>query len=162
MGEWNRSTRKMVIDEIQPEYWNAIQEHNEAYNLKLDLSDYLICIETISSKKKKKLFGGGIPNQTIQVSIIFSKWLVIVAQGDKSDSLGVLSIQLKDAIARDYKDDPGYKLIPDTGVSVTGTFTGRVGMQGSSDISSFIALGEEPAAGEFKEILFETIANAKK
>ena len=162
MGEWNRSTRKMVIDEIQPEYWIAIQEYNEAYNLKLDLSDYLICIETISSKKKKKLFGGGIPNQTIQVSIIFSKWLVIVAQGDKSDSLGVLSIQLKDAIARDYKDDPRYKLIPDTGVSVTGTFTGRVGMQGSSDISSFIALGEEPAAGEFKEILFETIANAKK
>ena len=59
MGDWNRSTKKMIIDEIQPEYWNAIQEHNEAYNLKLDFSDYLICVQTVSSKKKKKLFGGG-------------------------------------------------------------------------------------------------------
>jgi len=89
-------------------------------------------------------------------------WLVLAAQGDKPDSPGVLSVQLKDAIAKDYKDDPGYKLIPDTGVNVTGLFTGRVGMHGSSHITSFIAFGEEPAAGEFNELLFETIANAKK
>lgn len=162
MGDWNRSTRKMLIDEIQPEYMNSIQEHNEAYNLKLDFSDYLTCIETNSTKKKKKLFGGGMPNQVTQVSIITPKWLVIAVQGDKPGSVGVLSIQLKDAVAKDYKDDPGYKLIPDTGVYVTGLFTGRVGMHGSSDVSTFLTLGEEPAAGEFKELLFQTIANAKK
>ena len=162
MGDWNRSTRKMEVEEIQPEYWNAIQEHNETYNLKLDFSDALICVQTISSKKKKKLFGGGMPNQTIQVAIIIPRWLILAVQGDQSDSVGVLSIQLKDAVAKDYKDDPGYKLIPDTGVFVTGSFTGRVGMHGNSDISTFLALGNEPVAGEFKEKLFRTIADAKK
>ena len=162
MGEWNRSTSKFTLDEIRPEHWTAIKEHIKAYDLRPDLSDYLMCIETISSKKKKKLFGGGIPNQTIQISILTPKWLVITTQGDKPDPLGVLSIQLKDAIAKDYKDDPGYKLITDTGVNVTGIYTGRVGLHGSSQISSFIALGEEPAAGEFKAMLFKSIANAKK
>lgn len=162
MGDWNRSTKKMIIDEIQPEYWNAIQEHNEAYNLKLDFSDYLICVQTVSSKKKKKLFGGGMPNQTIQVALITPKWLILAVRGDQPDSVGVLSIQLKDAIAKDYKNDPGYKLIPDTGVFVTGLFTGRVGIHGSSDISTFLALGDELVAGEFKEKLFQTIAETKK
>jgi hypothetical protein len=152
----------MTLDQIRPEHHGAIQEHIEAYELKLDLNDYLICIETISHKKKKKLFGGGIPNQTIQLDILTPAWLIVAAQGDKSDSVGVLSVQLKDAIAKDYKDDPSYQLIPDTGIFVTGTYTGRVGMHGSSDISSFIPLGEEPAAAEFKEILFKSIANAKQ
>ena len=154
--------KQRTLDEIQPEYRNAIKEHFETHNLKTDLSNYLICTKTISSKKKKKLFGGGIPDQTIQISIITPEWLVIAAQGDTPDSIGILSIQLKDAIAKDYKDDPGYKLIPDTGVNVTGIYTGRVGMHGSSQITSFIALGEEPVAGEFKKILFEAIANARK
>jgi hypothetical protein len=162
MGEWNRSTRKMTLEEIPREHWNAFLEHIEAYNLKVDMTDYLICIETRSSKKKKKLFGGGIPNQTTQVAVITPDWLLIGVEGDKPDSLGVLSVPLKDATAKDYKDDPGYKLIPDTGVFVTGMYTGRVGMHGSSDISSFIALGEEPAAGEFAEVLFKSISNAKK
>ena len=162
MGEWNRSTSKMALDEIQSEHWNAIQEHFEAYNLKPDLKNYLTCVKTVSSKKKKKLFGGGIPDQTIQISIITPEWLVIVSQGDTPDSIGILSIQLKDALAKDYKDDPGYKLLPDTGINVTGIYTGRVGLHGSLQISSFIGLGEEPVAAEFKELLFETIANAKK
>ena len=162
MGEWNRSTSKLTLDKIRKEHWSAIQEHIEAFDLRSDLSDYLICIETISSKQKKKLFGGGIPDQTIQISILTPKWLVIAAQGDQPNSPGVISIQLKDAIAKDYKDDLGYKLIPDTGINVTGIFTGMVGMYGNSQTSSFIALGEEPAAQEFKEKLFKTIANAKK
>ena len=162
MGEWNRSTSKLTLDEIRPELRSAIQEHIEAYELKLDLNDYLMCIETVSRKKKKKLFGGGIPNQTIQLALLTPTWLILGAQGDKSNSFGVLSIQLKDAIAKDYKDDPSYQLVPDTGIFVTGIYTGKVGMHGNAQITSLLVLGEEPAAGEFKEIIFKTIANAKK
>ena len=161
MGEWNRSTRKLTLEEIPQEHWKAFQEHVEAYDLKVDLTQYLICIQTVSSKKKKKLFGGGIPNQTIQVVVITPGWLLIGVEGEKPDSLGVLSVPLKKAIAKDYRDDPGYMLIPDTGVFVTGKYTGKVGMHGSSDISSFIALGEEPVAEEFKELLFKALSNAK-
>ena len=162
MGEWNRSTSKMTLDQIRPEHWSAIRIHIEAYDLKLDMDDYLMCIETISRKKKKKLFGGGIPNQTIQLAILTPNWLIIGAQGDKSNSFGVLSVQLRDAIARDYKDDPSYQLIQDSGIFVTGIYTGKVGMNGNAQITSLLVLGEESAAAEFKEVLFKSIANAKK
>ncbi len=121
-----------------------------------------MCIETTSTKKKKGLFGGRTSGQTVQVAVLTPTWLLIGAQGEAPDSLGVLSLQLRDATARDYRDDPGYKLLPDTGVNVTGPYTGRVGMYGNSEVSSFVALGEEPVAREFKDLLFDTIAAAKK
>jgi hypothetical protein len=161
MGEWNRSTSKLTLDNIQPELWGAIRGHIESYDLGSIFDDYLICIETKSSKKKKNLFSGGIPNQTNQIAIVTPRWLVIGVQGEKPDSSGILSIELKDAIAKDYKEDLGYKLIPDSGVNVTGAFTGRTGMHDNAHITSFIGLGEEPVADEFKEILFGSIQKAK-
>ena len=162
MGDWNRSTSKKTLDQIQPAHWRAIQEHLESYNLKLDLEDYLMCIETISHKKKWKLFGYGMPKQTIQFVILTPKWLFLSVEGDKPDSVGVLSIQLKDAVAEDYKDSPSYKLVQDNAINLTGIYTGRVGMHGNARISSMLVLGEEPAAAEFKEILFKSIADAKQ
>jgi hypothetical protein len=57
MGEWNRSTTILALEKIQPELRKAIQRHIEANDLGSILDDYLICIETISNKKKKKLYG---------------------------------------------------------------------------------------------------------
>jgi hypothetical protein len=160
MGEWDRSTRKLTLEKVEPAFRTTIQEHLETYNLERILDDYLICIETISTKKKKKLWGG-IPNQTTQVVFVTPRWLVIAPKGENDVSPGVLSIQLKDAIAKDYKDEPGYRLIPDSGLNVTGAFTGRIGMYENVNITSFIALGEDAAAREFKEILLEAMQKAK-
>ena len=161
MGEWDRSTKSLLIAQIRQEHMQAIQEHIEAYDLKNVLDDVLICIETNASKKKKKLFGGGIPDHTTQIAIVTRRWLVIGAQGENTGSFGVLTIQLKDAILKDYKDEPAYRLIPDEGVNVTGPFTGRIGFEHNAYITSFIGLGAEPAAKEFKETLFEAITKAK-
>jgi len=49
---------------------DAIEEHLERFNLGPILKDYIICTETVSSKKKKGLFGGGIPGQAVQVAIV--------------------------------------------------------------------------------------------
>ncbi len=161
MGEYNRSTSQKMFEAIPTGHMQAIQEHIEYYNIKPDLEKYLICIETFSKKKKKPLFGGMTPNQTHLVAIVTPTWLITATQGDKPNSIGVLSIQLKDAHPRDYKDDPGYQLVQDTGVFVTGIFTGRVGMPGNAEISSFVPLGEEPIAEQFKEILFEAVDKAR-
>lgn len=161
MGEWDRSTKMVLLAQIHPGQMLAIQKHIEAYDLKNVLDDYLMCIESIALKKKKKLFGGGIPDQTTQIAIVTPRWLVIGAQGENPASFGVLTIQLKDVIVKDYKDEPGYRLIPDEGINVTGPFTARVGLEHNAYITSFIGLGAEPAAREFKEILFEAIMKAK-
>ena len=161
MGEWDRSTKGLQLAQIRPEHMQVIQDHINAYDLKNVLDDCLVCIESTAIKKKKKLFGGGIPDQTTQIAIVTPRWLVIGAHGEKPGSLGVLTIQLKDAIVKDYKDEPGYRLIPDEGVNITGPFTARIGFEQSSYITSFIGLGTEPAAKEFKEILFEAITKAK-
>jgi len=162
MGDWDRSTKLVLLEQIRPAHTQAIHEHIDAYDLKNVLEDYLIGIETSSIKKNKKLFGGGIPDQTTQIAIVTPKWLVIGAQGANPGSFGVLTIQLKEAIVKDYKDEPGYRLIPDEGVNVTGPFTARVGFEHNSYITNFIGLGSEPAAKEFKEILFEAIKKAKE
>lgn len=161
MSEYNRTSNQKMFESIPAGHMQAIQEHIDYYNLKPDLEKYLICIETFSKKKKKPLFGGMTPNQTHLVAIVTPTWLITAMQGDKPNSIGVLSIQLKDAHPRDYKDDPGYQLVQDSGVFVTGIYTGRVGTQSNAEISSFIPLGEEPITRQFKEILFDAVARAR-
>ena len=161
MTDWERSTKMVLLEQIRPEHMQAIQGHIESYDLKNVLDHYLICIESTAIKKKKKLFGGGNPDQRTQIAVVTPQWLVIGAQGENIGSFGVLTIQLKDAIAKDYKDEPGYRLIPDEGVNVTGPFTGRIGFEHNAYITSFIGLGAEPAAKEFKETLFEAITKAQ-
>jgi hypothetical protein len=161
MSDWERSTKMVLLEQIRPEHMQAIQGHIETYDLKNVLDDYLICIESTAIKKKKKIFGGGIPDQTTQIAIVTPQWLVIGAQGENPGSFGVLTIQLKDAIVKDYKDEPGFRLIPDEGVNVTGPYTGRVGFESNAFITTFIGLGAEPAAKEFKDILFDAILKTK-
>ncbi len=162
MGEWNRSTRELQLENIRPELAAAIREHIEFFNLGPILDDHLICIETTSDKKKKGLFGGKGDKSTIGVYIVTPDWLVMSIQGDISQAFA-RSVQLMDAVAEDYANSINYQILPDTGISVTGIFTGEVGiMNGHQRVMNFIALGEEPAAAKFKEIVFQSIQNQKK
>ena len=162
MSEWNRSTRKISLEEIRPALTEKIQEHLERFNLGSILDDYTICVETVSVKKKKGLFGRGGGQQTAQIVILTPTWLVISVESEKPGSAATLSVKLEDAFAEDYAETPHYKLIADNGIQVTGEFTGRVGMQGENRIMYFLGLGEEPAAREFKELLFQGIKNTRR
>jgi len=167
MREWNRTTKKMQLESVPQEMRSTIDEHLYSFNLGPILDDYLICIVTESEKRKKGLFGGGvfgakIPKHVVQVSIVTPTWLVICAQAEKEDSTSALSVPLKDALAENYQDTPDNDIIQDSGVYVTGIYTGRVGMHGNQRIKYFIGLGEEPAASEFKDILFQSIQRNRK
>jgi hypothetical protein len=161
MGDWNRTTRKITMDQIRPDMAQAIQTHLDSFNLGPILSDQLICVETTSTKKKKGLFGGGGDQQVISVDIVTPNWLMLVTRGDKSASAVAHTIQLKDSFITDYKDSPNYKLLQDTGLDITGIFTGIIGMNNEPQVSMFIPLGEEPAAIEFKNILFEEFKKSR-
>ena len=167
MREWHRSTKKILLENIPQEMRSTIDEHLETYNLGPILDDYTICIETTSKKQKKGLSVGGLlgiktPKHVVQVSLVTPSWLVICAQSEKQNASTALSVPLKDAVAEDYHNTPDYNLIPDCGVYVTGIFTGRVGMQGNQRIKYFIGLGEETAASEFKDILFQAIQKTRR
>ncbi len=158
MGDWNRTTQECTLASLRPEVRQAIQKHIETYNLGPILSDPLMCIETQSVKKKKGLFGSGDSKPVIVTAIVTPRWLVWVVE---EKAVAALSVKLHDLAAVDYKDTPGYKLIPDTGIDLTGPFTGRIGTEGEQRVSSFIGLGAEPAAVKFKETLLRSIRDAK-
>ncbi len=161
--EWARCTRQLPRESIPAELAAAIQEHLTAYNLGPILDDYQVCIETVSEKTKRSLFDlllGGSRHRA-EVAILTPRWLVVATRGVKPDSAAALSVQLKDAVVQDHAGHPGYQLLPDTGLHVTGVFTGRVGTQGSQRISYYLGLGEEPAANEFKARLLQAIERTR-
>ena len=161
MSDWTRSTREITVETIQPEMATAIQEHIESYNLGPILKTSLMCVETTSEKKKKGLFAGGGIRTTLSVCIVTPEWLIISIRTDK-DGVGILTVQLKDSVIIDYANSPAFKLIPDSGLEVSGTFTGRVGMNSDQRITSFIPLGSEHAARTFRDTLFQAYQKTRK
>ena len=160
MGDWNRTTKELLLEDLSPQMQQAVQDHQKTYNLGPILNDYTMCIETTHEKRKKGLFGGG--SRRVECTIITPSWLVLLVQSENKAEATALSVPLKDALVTDYADGPGYRLIPDTGLDITGAFTGRVGMEGSQRISLFIGLGEEPAAQKFKEAVFQAFEATRK
>jgi hypothetical protein len=120
-----------------------------------------VCIETRSEKKKKGLFSGG-GNKILDVyAVLTPTWLVWATSGDKS-GIGVQSVQLKDLQIQDYEDTPAYQMLPDSGIYLTGIFTGLTGTNGNQRVSSFIGLGQETAAKNFKEYLMRAFQISRK
>lgn len=156
MSDWNRSSKEIFLSSINPEFMSAINQHLETYNLGRILEGALMCIETTSVKKKKGLFGGG-GKTVIECAILTPSWLVLAVLQEKNPGVGVLSVPLKEAKVTDYADSPGYKLVPDSGIEVSGAFTGQVGMHGSQRITKFVGLGGEPAAGKFRAVLTQAM-----
>lgn len=162
MSDWNRSTQQITLDNIRPEHKQAIDEYIETYNFGDILQDALVCIETTSIKEKKKLFGGKKSEEVVQTAIVTPRWLLIALHGDQQETTRVLSIQLQDAVAQDYKQSPAYRMIPDEGLNITGAFTGiQLSQTAGNPVTNFLGLGPEPVAEAFKTTLIEAIQKAK-
>ena len=154
MSDWKRTTREIPFENLPTEMVSAINEHIEQYNLGPILSDALICIQTDSEKVKKGLFGG---KETVQMGAVLTpRWLVWATSGTKTQA-APLSAQLINIIVQDYAQTPFAKMVPDSGVQVSGTFT-----DASESAGAFIGLDEGPAGRKFKEVLILAAQNAKK
>jgi len=158
MSEWNRTSRECTLESLPPKTLGAIQKHIDFYNFGPILNDFQMCIETSSTKKKKGLFGKNDKNAVTVTVLLTRHWLIGVTE---EKTMEVRSARLQDLVVVDYKDTASYKLIPDSGVQITGPFTGWVGTDKTQYLSYFIGLGEEPVAAKFKKALIHSVQDVK-
>jgi hypothetical protein len=154
MSKWKRSTREISLDDLPAEMLTAIDQHIERYNLGPILSDALMSIQTDSEKIKKGLFGGS--TQVKIAAILTPRWLVWSIDESKGKPT-VLSAQLIHATIQDYSQTSFAKLVPDSGIEVSGMFTAA-----SETVSAFIGLEDNLAGQRFRDIVIKAAAAAKK
>lgn len=154
MSDWKRTTKEVSPEDLPSEMISVIHQHLERYNLGPILADALMCIQTDSEKLKKGLFGS---TETVQMGVILTpRWLVWSVDRTNSQAVA-LSAQLIDITVQDYAQTPFVKMIPDSGIQVSGRFT-----DAGESASAFIGLDESAAAQKFKEVLIKAVADAKK
>jgi hypothetical protein len=160
MGDWNRSTRDSSFDSFPPGMRAAIKSHVEQYNLGPILSDALLSIETRSEKIRKGLFGKA---QTVLTAVVLTpRWLVWAIQ-DGTDQPAAVSARLADIVVTDFSKSGMAQFVQDTGLEVTGEFTGSAhGLPSEQRGSIFIGLGREPAAQKFQNALIAAVQDVKK
>jgi len=154
MSEWKRTTREVAFENLSPVIVEAVMKHVEQYNLGPILSDALMCIQTDSEKIKKPLFGSA---EIISMGVVVTaRWLVWAVLGTKTQ-IAVLSAQLSDVAVQDYAQTQFAKMIPDSGIQISGRFT-DVAENGSA----FIGLDESSTAHKFKGLVIRVAQDAKK
>ena len=154
MSDWKRQTKEVSIDSLPADMKDAVEHHIGQYNLGSILSDALMCIQTDSEKVKKGLFGK--PEVIQMIAIVTPHWLLwSVDQPDKHPA--VLSAQLIHITVQDYSQTPFAKMVPDSGVEVSGMFT-----DASEAASAFIGLDEGLVGQKFRQFLIQAAADAKK
>ena len=154
MSDWKRMTKEIPFENMSPVIVEAIMKHVEQYNLGSILADALMCIQTDSEKIKKPLFGSA---EIISMGVVVTaRWLVWAVLSTKTQ-VAVLSAQLSDVVVQDYAQTQFAKMIPDSGIQISGRFTDV-----SENGSAFIGLDESSAALKFKELVIKAVQAAKK
>jgi hypothetical protein len=154
VSEWKRITKEIPFESLPSQMVSAINHHIEQHNLGPILSEVLMCVQTDSEKVKKGLFGG---TERVQVgAVVTPRWLLWMIHEPKTQA-AVLSAQLINITVQDYAQTPFAKMVPDSGIEVSGLFTDN-----SESVSAFIGLDESVAANKFKEIIIKAAQDAKK
>ena len=151
MGEYLRSTREATLSNLNPALSAAMRTHIQKQSLGNIDSSILNCCETSSTKQKKGLFGGK-PEVILTGILLTPQWLIWAA-GKANEAPGVLSARLGDIHVQDYETSDLYKLMADTGLTISGLRTDGIALG-----SAFIGLGPEPAALKFRSMLKEALA----
>ena len=153
MSEWKRRTKEIPFESLPSAMVSSINHHLEQHNLGPILSDVLMCIQIDSEKVKKGLFGG---TETVQVgAVVTPRWLIWAVAEKKQTA--VLSAQLINITIQDYAQTSFAKLVPDSGLEVSGLFT-----DSNENVSAFIGLDESATANKFKDIIIKAAQDAKK
>lgn len=154
MSDWKRLTKEIPFESLLPQMATAIDQHIGQHNLGPILADMLMCVQTDSEKTKKSLFGKA---ETIQVGAVLTpRWLVWAMQGTNTQTV-VLSAQLINITVQDYAQTPFAKMIPDSGIEVSGRFTDN-----NESASAFIGLEENTSGKKFREALIKAAQDAKR
>jgi len=154
VSDWKRTSKEIQLEDLRTEMVEAIQKHIEQYNLGSILSEALMCVQTDSEKLKKPFFGNA---EIAYTGIVLTpQWLIWATNGTKAKT-AVLSAQLCDVVVQDYSQTQFAKMIPDSGIEVSGKFT-----EISENISAFIGLEDNVAGRKFKEMVIQAMQDTKK
>ena len=94
--------------------------------------------------------------------VLTPRWLLWAIRDGKG-AVSVISARLADIVATDFSKGRMAQFVQDSGLEVTGEFTGLAhGLPSEGRGSVFIGLGAEPAAKSFQEALFKAVQEAKK
>lgn len=140
-----------MLESMSSDLSTAIRAHINKYELIDAEASALMCCETVSTKLKKRPFGG--KPEVILTGVLLSPQWLIWASGKEGETPGVLSARLRDIHVQDYERSDMYRLVADSGINIHGSLTG-----GIQPVSAFIGLGPEPAAQEFRAALKEALA----
>jgi len=154
MSEWKRSTREVTFEQLPPDVQAEIRKHIERYNLGDILSATSMSVQTDSEKAKKGLFGSA--EVVHQVALLTPRWLIWIASGTKTP-VSAHSALLQDVVVQDYAKTPFVKMIPDSGIEVSGKFTDT-----SENASAFVGLEDNAAGEKFKTLVIESVQGVKK
>lgn len=154
MSDWKRTTKEASLESLPSEVRAAIEQHIDQHNLGPILADALMCIQMSSEKIKKGVFGK--PEVVQMAAFVTPRWLVWSVDQPKTEP-AVLSAQLIHVTVQDYAQTPFAKMVPDSGVEVSGIFT-----DASESASAFIGLEENVPGQKFRQLLIKAAAEAKK
>ena len=154
MSDWKRATREVSFEQLPSEVKAEIQKHIERHNLGDILSETLMGVQTDSEKARKGLFGSA---EVVHHSVVLTpRWLVWVISGTKTPT-ALLSAYVKDIVVRDYAATPFFRMVPDSGIEVSGRFTDM-----SENATAFIGLEDNAVGKKFTESVITAVQNAKK
>lgn len=157
MGDYNRSTKEVAFKDIPSNVINSVRAYIEKHSLGDILASPVMCIVSTSERIKKGLFGGGPgPKLLIQTAILTERWLILADNVDQN-ALYIKSMQLQDITLEDYEKSSFYKMIPDTGINISGITTDT-----PEKGTLFLPLGKDAAGEKFKSALIETAQKAKQ
>jgi hypothetical protein len=156
MGDYNRSTRELTLETLPAAMSAALKTHIEQYELGDVLADVLICVEATSEKVKKGLFAGPGPKVMKMGVVLTKRWLFEIRAADNEPPYA-RSLRLADIVVEDHEKSAFARMVPDTGVHITGQATGA-----TESGTSFIGLGKDAAGEKFKEALIRAVQEAKK
>jgi hypothetical protein len=156
MGDYNRSTHELMLDTLPASMSATLKDHIEQYNLGDVLSDVLMCIEATSEKIKKGLFAGPGP-KLMKMDVILTRHWLFELRSEDGKTPYARSLRLTDIVVEDHEKSAFAKMVPDTGVHITAQATGATerGM-------TFIGLGKDAVGDKFKQMLIQTVQDAKK
>lgn len=156
MADYNRSTRELTLDSLPAAMSAALMAHVDQYELGDALGDALICIEATSEKIKKGLFSGPGPKVMKMGVVLTPRWLFEIRAADH-EAPYARSLRLADIVVEDHEKSAFAKMMPDTGMHITGQATGA-----SEAGTSFLGLGQDAAGEKFKQMLIQAVQAAKK
>ncbi len=154
MSEWKRSTREIPFDQLPADVRVEIQKHIELYNLGDILPAVLMCVQTDSEKAKKGLFGSA--ESVRQCVVVTPRWLIWSVSGTKTP-VTITSALLNDIVVQDYANTSFAKMVPDSGLEVSGKFTDV-----SENVTAFLGLEGTAVGKKFKETVIVAVQEVKK